>query len=247
MTINDHLAHARALGLWGIVAAWDSVKEAPWLPQLLQREEDERSRRSLERRFKRARLGRFTPLTAFDWGWPRAIRRHAVESLLSLEFIRTATNVLLLGGHGTGKTMIAKNLAHHAIQCGHSALLITANALLNDLADKGTGATFSRRLKYYSRPDVLVIDEVGYLTTTAQHADLLFHVVNERYQMKPIILTSNRAVTDWQDVFPGASSVVGIVDRLIHQAEILTIDADSYRLREANLRENSKRKEQKRK
>lgn len=237
---NPLLMRARLLGLWGVVDAWNEFGSEPWLPNLLDREEKERTRRSLERRSKRAKLARFKPLSDFDWAWPKAIDRQLVEELLTLDFISSAANVLIVGDHGTGKTMIAKNIANHAVQNGYSALFVTANMLLNDLADKGTGSALLRRIKTYARADLLVIDELGYLATSNKHADLLFHVVNERYQSKPILLTTNKSVEEWADVFPGASSLVGIVDRLVHHSHILSIDAESYRLKEA--KENDKKR-----
>lgn len=232
---------ARQLGLWSIINHWERFSDAPWLPELLSLEEAERTQRSLERRSKRAKLARFKPLVDFDWSWPATLDRFLIESLFSLDFIPSATNILLIGGHGTGKTMIAKNIAQHAVEKGFSALFVTANALLNDLAEHGVGTGFLKRLKYYARPDILVIDELGYLASTTTHADLLFHVVNERYLQKPIILTTNKPVTEWQDAFPGAPSIVGVVDRLIHQAVNISIEASSYRLKEAQERMKEKK------
>ena len=245
-TDDPLLRRARTLGLWGIVSSWDEVRHEPWLPALLEREERERARRSLERRQKRAKLSRFKPLSDFDWSWPKTLDRAAVEELLTLRFIGAATNVLVIGSHGTGKTMIAKNIANYAVLAGHSTLFVTAHTLLNDLAEHGDGAALLRRIRHYTRPDLLVIDELGYLATSHRHADLLFHVVNDRYQTKPIIVTTNKPVTQWEEVFPGATSLVGIVDRLVHNAEILNVSAESFRLKEANERSAAKRGAKKR-
>lgn len=99
-----------------------------------------------------------------------------------------------------------------------------------------------RRLKYYEKPQLLIIDEVGYLSYGNRHADLLFEIINRRYENKSIIMTTNRPFTEWGEVFPNASCVVSLIDRLIHHAEIISFDAESYRMKEA--KERAKRKSQ---
>ena len=110
------------------------------------------------------------------------------------------------------KRMIAQNLAHQAILKGHTARFITASELLNELASQETGTALQRKLKQYSHWKLLVIDEVGYLSTTNRHADLLFQVINRRYQEKSIILTTNKPFGEWNEVFPSAPCVVTMVD-----------------------------------
>jgi hypothetical protein len=165
---------AEKLGLWGLLAHWNEVEAAPWIETILGFEEEERSKRSLERRLQRAKLGSFKPLADFDWSWPTKIDRELVEDLFRLEFVSEAANVVLVGTNGLGKTMLTQNLAHQAILRGHTARFINASALLNELAAQETGGALSRTLRRYFEPQVLVIDEVGYLGSTAKHADLLF-------------------------------------------------------------------------
>ena len=98
-----------------------------------------------------------------------------------------------------------------------------------------------RRLKYYAHPAVLVIDEVGYLSYGNRHADLLFEIVSRRYEVRPTIITTNRPFTEWNEVFPTAACVVSIIDRLIHHSEILVLEGESYRFREAKERTNRKK------
>lgn len=236
---------AHRLGLFGVLSKWSDVAGEPWLPMLLECEESERSRRSLERRTRNAKLGRFKSLADFEWTYPVQIDRELIDQLLTLDFVTEPANVLIIGENGAGKTMLAKNLAHHAIVNGYSALFISASELLNDLAAQPTGSALMRRLHHYCRPQVLVIDELGYLASSSEHADLLFELVTRRYQQKPIVLTSNKSFTDWAEVFPNAGCVVALVDRLIHKAEILTIKVrESYRHKEARerkeLRKNMK-------
>ena len=109
--------------------------------------------------------------------------------------------------------------------------------MLNDLAAQDGDSALKRRLASYARPQLLVIDEVGYLSYSNRHADLLFEIVSRRYEEKSTLVTTNRPFAEWNEVFPNASCVVSLVDRLIHRSEILIIDGESYRLKEAKERQ----------
>jgi DNA replication protein DnaC len=233
---DERRAALRRLGLFGLLARWEEVCRLEWLPSLIEYEQSERQRRSLQRRLHFARLGSFKPLCDFDWHWPKKIDRAAVEDLTSLEFLTEPANVILIGPNSTGKTTIAKNLAHLAVLGGYTARFTTASAMLNDLAVQDSAAALHRRLRHYCRPTLLVCDELGYLSYDARYADLLFEVVTRRYQQRSTIITTNKPFAEWNQVFPNAASVVTIIDRLVHKAEIITIDGDSYCLKEAKER-----------
>ncbi|WP_437675806.1 ATP-binding protein [Sorangium sp. So ce131] len=133
-----------------------------------------------------------------------------------------------------GKTMILKNVAHQAVVRGHTVRFSTASDMLADLAAQESSAALARRLRRYTVPALLCIDEVGYLSYDSRYADLLFEVVTRRYDaQKPILLSTNKAFADWGQVFPHAACVVTLVDRLVHRAEVIEIEAESYRLKEA--------------
>jgi DNA replication protein DnaC len=135
MTKPDPLRQrAQSLRLYGLLAHWSEVCDAPWLQPLLQWEEEERGRRSLERRRKDAHLGQFKALSDFDWQWPKRCDRSAVEALMTLEFLKEAANVVLIGQNGVGKTMIAKNIAYQALVQGHTVRFTSAGEMLGDLA-----------------------------------------------------------------------------------------------------------------
>ncbi len=235
---------AQKLGLYGLLANWEKVASEPWLADLLQYEEVERGRRSLERRLANAKLRRFKPMADFDWHWPKEIERELVQELFQLDFLNEAANVILVGPNGVGKTMIAKNLAHQAILRGYTARFLTASELLNDLAAQESSGALIRRLRRYSHPQMLVIDEVGYLASSSEHTDLLFEVITRRYQEKSIVLTTNKPFSEWNKVFPNSTCVVTLIDRLIHKSEIVKIDGESYRLKEA--KERSQERERRR-
>jgi DNA replication protein DnaC len=234
---------ARKLGLHGLTAAWSQMADAPWIELLIQGEETERHQRSQSRRIKRAKIGRFKSLADFDWNWPKEIDREQIEELFTFEFLETEhANVILVGPNGVGKTLLAQNLAYQAILRGHTVRMTTASELLADLSAQDSAASLERRLRQYTHPRLLIIDELGYLSYDARHADLLFQVVTRRYQEKSTIITTNRVFKQWDETFPNASCVVTLVDRLIHNSEVVKIEGDSYRLKEAKERAATKAK-----
>jgi DNA replication protein DnaC len=238
--IDTRRQRAQKLGLYGLLSDWPAVADQPWVEELLAREEAGRQQRSLERRIYSSKLGRFKAIADFDFTWPKKIDREQIDDLFSLSWIDSATNVILLGPNGVGKSMIAKNLLYQAVVRGATARFVTASEMLNDLvAQEGTSA-LQRRLARYCSPHVLAIDEVGYLSYDHRHADLLFEVVTRRYGSRSTLITTNKPFAEWNEVFPNAACVVTLIDRLVHHAEIVQIDGDSYRLKEA--REEAARK-----
>jgi DNA replication protein DnaC len=227
---------AEALHLPGLLAHWSEAAGADWVASLIDWEEQERRRRSLERRLKDAHIGRFKPLCDFDWAWPKRCDRATIEALMALDFLNDAANVVLVGPNGVGKSMVAQNLAYQALIGGHTVLFASAGQLLGDLCALDSDSALRRRLRHYARPALLVIDEVGYLSYSNRHADLLFELVSRRYQARSTVITTNRPFAEWHEVFPNAACVVSLIDRLVHNAEIIAIDGESYRLKEARER-----------
>jgi DNA replication protein DnaC len=230
-------SRVQRLALHGLLAHWDEVAEKPWVAELCCYEERERHRRSLERRLRSARIGSFKSVADFDWSWPKKIDKEATVDLLSLGFIEEGINAILLGPNGVGKTMLLRNIAHQAVLRGHSVCFTTASDMLSTLAAQESTAALKRRLRHYCRPKLLCIDEVGYLSYDSRYADLLFEVVTQRYEApRSIVLSTNKPFSEWPQVFPNAACVVTLVDRLLHRSEILSIEGDSFRLKEATER-----------
>lgn len=244
MSAREELrARVRRLGLHGLLSQWERVAGESWITDLVTIEEEERARRSLERRIRRSKIGRFKPICDFDWTWPKKIDRELVEECLSLAFLSEAGNVVLIGPNGVGKSMIAANIAHQALLAGHTVLRITASEMLSDLAMQETSTALHRRLRRYTRPALLLLDEVGYLSYDDRAGDLLFQVISRRDQQKSTLLTTNRPFGEWNEVFPRSACVTALVDRLLHRAEIVMIEGESYRAKEAKERTEHKAKE----
>ncbi len=230
------------IGLHGLVEHWSELGAEDWVERLITLEETERGKRSLERRLRNAKIGAFKPMCDFDWSWPTRIDRMVIDELFEFEFLRDAANVVLIGSNGVGKTTIAQNLAHSALLAGHTVLFVSASVMLNDLVSQDGPSALARRLRRYVRPELLVIDEVGYLSYGTEHADLLFDIVNRRNPDRSTIVTTNKEFGEWNEVFPNSTSVVALIDRLIHRSEIVHVEGDSYRLKEAKEREHERTK-----
>jgi DNA replication protein DnaC len=227
----------RRLNLYGLLAHVDEIATEPWLARVLEIEESERLQRSFKRRLDNARLGAFKPIADFDYHWPRELDRTLLEDLFTFGFLEQAANVVIVGPNGLAKTMIAKNLLHQAVLRGYTARFTAASDMLHDLAAQDSSTQLARRLRRYTTPSLICIDEVGYLAYDTRYADLLFEVITRRYQLRrSVLLTTNKPFGEWNQVFPNATCVVALVDRLVHRSEILSIDGDSYRLKEAKER-----------
>lgn len=200
----------------------------------------EKSRRGTERRLKQAKLGRYKHFTDFDWSWPKGLDQKKIEKLMNCDFIDQKRNVILAGAQGLGKTMLAKNIGHEAILKGKSILFSTASNLVMTLKAQGNQLDLNRSLRKFVSPDLLILDELGYLSYDCQAADLIFEVINRRYETGSIIITTNLAFKDWNQVFPGAACLTAMIDRLTHHVDIIKIEGNSYRLRESSRKDDNK-------
>ena len=218
MRPDELRARLKQLGLYGLLAHADDIAGKPWLDELLNIEEAERQRRSLARRLRQARIGNFKTVADFDWTWPRKIDRPAIEELFGLGFLDEGMNAILVGPNGVGKSMLLRNLAHHALVRGNTVRVTSASDMLADLAAQESAAALARRLRRYTLPKLLCVDEVGYLSYSNRYADLLFEVVTRRYDLqRSIVLSTNKAFAEWSEVFPHAACTVTLVDRLVHR------------------------------
>jgi DNA replication protein DnaC len=250
MTNHNLSEQLQKIGLHALPAQLDDflarATKARWSPvQLLEEvvraETDERSRRSLERRMRLSGIKSFKPMADFDWSWPTQIERNLIERALTLDFLSEARNLVLMGGNGLGKTMIAQNLCHQAVLAGYSVAFRSAAALLDEL-QRQTPEGRRIKIRAYANIGLLCVDEVGYLSFDDKAADLLYEVINRRYERKPVVVTTNKAFQEWREVFPNATCLVTLLDRLVHHADVTVLTGKSYRLRESELETAARRK-----
>jgi DNA replication protein DnaC len=235
--------HVTAKGLDDLLARAIKQKfsHRQFLEEIARMELSEKTARNLQRRLSSARLGRFKPMIEFDWAWPKKIDRELIERALRLEFIEEKRNLILLGTNGLGKTTIVQNLGYQASLAGKSVLFRTASEMVSDLSCDSP-LMRKRKLANYGRVDLLCIDEIGYLTFDAHAADLLYEAVNRRYEKGSIVITTNRSFAQWNEVFPHATCIATLLDRLLHHAEVALIEGESYRVKESQAEAAARRK-----
>jgi len=199
------------------------------LEQLADLEERSRVAVNLARRTRFACLGSFKTLDRFDWDHPEKIDRPLIERLLELEFVDRGENVLLKGGSGLGKTMIALNVGQAALVAGFTVRFSTLAAALADLLAQESLPAFDRRIRRYTSPDLLILDELGYLPCDSRAAELLYNVISRRHEQRSTIISTNLAFKQWGTTFPGAACVVALVDRFAQHCHRVEILGESWR------------------
>ena len=192
-----------------------------------------RAERAHARRIRAAHLPSAKSLESFDFAFQPTLSARLIQELATLGFVQTATNIVLLGPPGVGKTHLALALTARALQAGHSARFTT----LRQLADELETTSWRQQRRRYLTPRVLVIDEVGYLRLTPSQAQQLFDLVTARYEHAPIVLTSNRTFAEWGMLLGDDVLATALLDRLLHHAEVITINGQSYRMKDRRLAE----------
>jgi DNA replication protein DnaC len=232
-----HLANARRN--WR--ALCDQAERESWsyrdlLAMLAAEEVSQRQQTRLQRLARKARFPFLKTIDEFNFTFQSTVKLPLIGSYLSPDFVSDGRCLVLTGKPGRGKTHLAIAIAYRAIQNGFDALFTTAAALIDDLSAAGTKSQFREALRTYTAPDVLVIDEVGYLTYGPDAANVLFHVVNERHQKRrPMIFTTNKDLTAWGKVLHDVDLAEAIVDRILERGRLLKLDGPSIRTKDLGL------------
>jgi DNA replication protein DnaC len=214
-------------------AAQKSWPPLDFLSRLVEGETLRRKDHATQRRIQAARFPIIKTLQQFDWTWPTKINRAQVQHLFRLSFLKDKGNVIFIGRVGLGKTHWATALAYEACLCGHTVLFTTAIDIVNTLTAAQSANRLKSELKKYLSPDILQVDELGYLPIDKTGADLLFQVFSQRYETASTIVTSNQAYKHWAKIFNNDASLTSaLLDRLLHHAETITIEGKSYRMKD---------------
>jgi DNA replication protein DnaC len=239
MELNHQVsAQLKHLRLSGVVETLEARQrqaiDAKWsyldfLSRLLADEIERRAQKQLALRIRRSLVNTTKTLEGFDFNVNPSINRQQILALASGDYLRQKRNVLICGPSGVGKSHLAQALGHEACRQGYDVVFITTHKLLQQLNGGRADGSYQRRLETYLRADLLILDDFGLRTLTPPGPEDLYEVIAERYEQGSIVLTSNRAPSEWPDVFGNPLLASAGLDRLAHHAESVVITGRSFR------------------
>jgi DNA replication protein DnaC len=202
-----------------------------FLAYLVAEEISGRETTQTERRLKAARFPAYRTLEQFDFSFQASVSQQTIKDLASLEFIEAKENLVLLGPPGVGKSHLAITLGVEAVKVGYSALFTTMDELAARMYACLADGSLLQYMRSLLRNDLIILDEVGYLTLDKTASDHLFQLINKAYERVSLIVTSNLDFAEWGTLFASAGTAAALLDRLLHHAHVITMRGDSYRIR----------------
>jgi len=213
-------------------AAENNLGYVQYLERIISQEVQDKLTRAIKKRIIHAKFPDIKTIDQYDFNYPAKINKQQVLKLFDMKFIERKENVLFLGTTGVGKSHLGKALGYAACQNNIYVRYATAIDIVNDLYAGLSDRSFQIKLIKYLKPKILIIDEIGYLPIEKKGADSIFQIISKRYESGSVILTTNVAFKEWGKIFADNTTAAAIVDRLVHHAEIIKIEGDSYRLKE---------------
>jgi DNA replication protein DnaC len=201
------------------------------LDHLFELELQLREKNKIERCFKQSKLYEKTTIDQFDFTFhgSRKNQKSRIVNLMDLEFIKQRKDIILIGNPGVGKSFLAKCMAYAATQAAVKVLFTTAMDMINHLIAAEADHSLLKKLQYYQSQELLVIDEIGYLSLGTQGSNLFFQVISARHERKSSVITTNRPFAQWGEIFDNTTVATAIADRLVYNSEILILEGPSYR------------------
>jgi DNA replication protein DnaC len=236
--IHQMVPHLKRLRLSGILETLETRNQqaidghwsyVDFLSRLVEDEVERRAQKQLGLRIRRAGIKSAKTLEAFNFDFNPAVNRQQILDLTTCAYIRQKRNVLICGPTGVGKTHLAQALAHEACRKGYTALFVNTYRMLQHINGGRADGNLDRRFQIYLRPDLLILDDFGLKSLNPPAHEDLYDIVNGRYEQGSILLTSNRALEEWPDLFSDPLLASAGLDRLTHRAEMVIITGSSYR------------------
>ena len=243
MNIESVIEKCKALKLKAIAEHLEQTtvlaEHRNWTPlqmidHLFELELQLRQKNRIERCFKQSKLYEKTTIDQFDFTFhgSRKNQKSRIVNLMDLEFIKHRKDIILIGNPGVGKSFLAKCMAYAATQAGLKVLFTTAMDMINHLIAAEADNSMLKKLQYYQSQELLVIDEIGYLSLGTQGSNLFFQVISARHERKSTVITTNRPFAQWGEIFDNTTVATAIADRLVYNSEILILEGPSYRKRD---------------
>lgn len=209
-----------------------SKKIVDALYELSEKEIDLRKKRAISSCVKVANFPFYKTIEDFDFSFQPSINKQQIEDFTTLRFIEENKNIIFLGSSGTGKTHLATAIGIEAAKNRNSVYFISCQKLIEQLVNAEKENRLENRLKLYNRYKLLIIDEIGYINFDSYSANLFFQLISMRYEKKSLIVTSNKNLSKWSDIFNDPVIANAILDRLLHHSEIINIIGPSYRTKD---------------
>jgi DNA replication protein DnaC len=212
---------------------WSSLQA---IDHLFTLELELRKKNRINRCFKESKLYETPTIDQFDFNYhhSRKKQKTRILNLMDLQFVEHKEDIILIGNPGVGKSLVAKCIAYAATQAGQKVLFTTAMDMINHLIAAEVDHSLLKKLHYYQSQELLVIDEIGYLSLGSQGSNLFFQVVSARHEKRSTIITTNRPFAQWGEIFDNTTVATAIADRLVYNSEVLILEGPSYRKRIKN-------------
>ncbi len=245
MNIESAIEKCKALKLKAVAENLEQIiglaEQRNWTPlqmidHLFDLELQLRKKNKIERCFKQSKLYEKPTIDQFDFTFhsSRKNQKSRILNLMDLEFIKHKKDIILIGNPGVGKSFLAKCIAYSATQAGLKVLFATTMDMINHLIAAEADHSLLKKLQYYQSQELLVCDEIGYLSLGTQGSNLFFQVISARHERKSTIITTNRPFAQWGEIFDNTTVATAIADRLVYNSEVLILEGSSYRKRLKN-------------